>query len=94
MSITASDIGARLPVGATAANLVSGYGQVGGTDPRQVLTLWQPLVIDSAMNFNVTVAWPAGAVTVLLLFIGIHNAWDTVTYVAVEDSQPENKSQD
>src|SRR6266567_724504 len=35
-----------------------------------------------------------GAVTVLLLFIGIHNAWDTVTYVAVKASQPENKSQD
>jgi hypothetical protein len=24
-----------------------------------------------------------GAVSLLLLFIGIHNAWDTVTYVAV-----------
>ena len=35
-----------------------------------------------------------GAVTVMLLFIGIHNAWDTVTYLAVEYSQPENKSQD
>ncbi len=35
-----------------------------------------------------------GVVTVLLLFIGIHNAWDSITYVAVEDSQPENKSQD
>ncbi len=35
-----------------------------------------------------------GAVTVLLLFIGIHNAWDTVTYVAVKNSQPENKGQD
>jgi hypothetical protein len=34
------------------------------------------------------------AVTVLLLFIGIHNAWDTVTYVVIERSQPENKSQD
>ena len=33
-----------------------------------------------------------GAVTVLLLFIGIHNAWDTVIYVAVELSEPENKS--
>src|SRR5260370_26296634 len=32
--------------------------------------------------------------TVLLLFIGIHNAWDNVTYVALELSQPENKSQD
>jgi len=35
-----------------------------------------------------------GAVTVLLLFIGIHNSWDTVTYVAFERSQPENKSRD
>ncbi len=35
-----------------------------------------------------------GAATVLLLFIGIHNAWDTVTYIALERSQPENKSQD
>lgn len=34
------------------------------------------------------------AVTVLLLFIGIHNSWDTVTYVAIERSQPENKSED
>ncbi|HLZ62182.1 MAG TPA: hypothetical protein VKR06_34995 [Ktedonosporobacter sp.] len=35
-----------------------------------------------------------GTVTVLLLFTGIHNAWDTVTYVIVERSQPENQSQD
>jgi hypothetical protein len=35
-----------------------------------------------------------GAATVLLLFIGIHNAWDNVTYLVVEGSQPENKSQD
>ena len=35
-----------------------------------------------------------GAVTVLLLFIGIHNSWDTVTYIAFGQSQPENKSQD
>jgi hypothetical protein len=34
------------------------------------------------------------AATVLLLFIGIHNAWDTVTYIVIERSQPENKSQD
>ena len=27
--------------------------------------------------------WAAGA-TLLLLFIGIHNAWDTVTYIALE----------
>jgi hypothetical protein len=35
-----------------------------------------------------------GAGTVLLLFIGIHNAWDTVTYLAIEGSKPEDKSQD
>ncbi len=35
-----------------------------------------------------------GAVTVLLLFIGIHNAWDAVTYIAIERFQSENKSQD
>jgi len=34
------------------------------------------------------------AATVLLLFIGIHNAWDNVTYIAVELSGRENKSQD
>jgi hypothetical protein len=32
--------------------------------------------------------------TVLLLFIGIHNAWDNVTYIAIELSPPQNKSQD
>jgi hypothetical protein len=31
--------------------------------------------------------------TLLLLFTGIHNAWDTVTYVAVYLSQPENTNQ-
>jgi len=35
-----------------------------------------------------------GAATVLPLFIGIHNAWDNVTYIVIERSQPENKSQD
>ena len=32
------------------------------------------------------------AALVVLLFIGIHNAWDLVTYLAVERSDPENKS--
>jgi len=38
-----------------------------------------------------------GAVTVLLLFIGIHNAWDTITYVALQYAQPaqeESRRQD
>ena len=34
------------------------------------------------------------AATVLLLFIGIHNAWDNVTYIALELSQQQNKRQD
>jgi hypothetical protein len=34
------------------------------------------------------------AATVLLLFIGIHNAWDNVIYIALELSQRENKRQD
>jgi hypothetical protein len=35
-----------------------------------------------------------GAATLVLLFTGIHNAWDTVTYVAFMESQSENKGQD
>ncbi len=34
------------------------------------------------------------AVTLLLLFMGIHNAWDVVTYMAIEHSQPQETSQD
>lgn len=34
------------------------------------------------------------AVMIVLLFIGIRNAWDLVTFLAVERSHPENKSQD
>jgi hypothetical protein len=28
-----------------------------------------------------------GAATVLLVFVGIHNAWDTVTYIAVQQNE-------
>ena len=34
------------------------------------------------------------AATVLLLFIGIHNAWDNVLYIVIELAQSQNKSQD
>lgn len=34
-----------------------------------------------------------GAVTLLLIFIGIHNSWDTVTYIAITKAQPGDKSQ-
>jgi hypothetical protein len=30
----------------------------------------------------------------VLLFIGIRNAWDVVTYMAIERAQPQNTSQD
>jgi hypothetical protein len=32
-----------------------------------------------------------GAAMSVLLFIGIHNAWDLVTYLAIERSHSENK---
>ena len=35
-----------------------------------------------------------GAATVFLVFIGIHNAWDTVTYLTLEPPKPENKGQE
>lgn len=35
-----------------------------------------------------------GAATLLLLFTGIHNAWDAVTFVVIEKLQPEGKSQE
>src|SRR5260221_13842096 len=77
------------------------------TDYQPVLEDWLwhtgfPLVSYTALVVAAVVlpgnAVPAlfviGAVTVLLLLIGIHNAWDTVTYVAIDLSRPENKSQD
>ena len=35
-----------------------------------------------------------GAVMVLLLFVSIHNAWDMVTYIAVERLQPQDDNTD
>src|SRR5207248_2807736 len=35
-----------------------------------------------------------GATTLLLLFVGIHNAWDTVTYLMLQQQQPQTKSED
>ena len=34
-----------------------------------------------------------GAATILLVFIGIHNAWDTVTYIAVGPFQQERQQE-
>lgn len=35
-----------------------------------------------------------GAVTLLLLFIGIHNAWDSVTYIALSRRRKPERSED
>ena len=32
-----------------------------------------------------------GAITLVLLFIGIHNSWDSVTYVAVGPPEPQEE---
>jgi hypothetical protein len=77
------------------------------TDYQPVLEDWLwytvfPLVSYTALvvaaivlpGHPVPALFVTGAVTVLLLFTGIHNAWDTVTYIAIEFSQPENESQD
>ena len=37
------------------------------------------------------VLFSIAAVTLLLLFMGIRNAWDVVTYMAIERSQPQDK---
>jgi hypothetical protein len=35
-----------------------------------------------------------GAAALLLLFIGIHNSWDTVTYIAIDGSQTSKDSEE
>ena len=42
----------------------------------------------------VSTLFVVGAVTILLLFVGIHNSWDSVTYITTLNFQTENKSQD
>ena len=45
-------------------------------------------------GYPVPALFVIAAAAVLLLFIGIHNAWDNVTYIAIELTQPKNKRQD
>ncbi|WP_338247292.1 hypothetical protein [Dictyobacter halimunensis] len=44
------------------------------------------LIVAAILLFNqpVPALFCIGAVTLLLLFIGIHNAWDNLTYIAFE----------
>ena len=77
------------------------------TDYQPVLEDWLfhtvfPLVSYTALVVAAILlpGYPAPALfiiaagTLLLLFIGIHNAWDNVTYTAFELYRPQNKSQD
>lgn len=43
------------------------------------------------LSYPAAALFIVGAATILLLFIGIHNSWDTVTYVIVEFANPDNK---
>ena len=45
-------------------------------------------------SYPVPALFVIAAGTMLLLFIGIHNAWDNVTYMVLERSQSQNKSED
>ena len=77
------------------------------TDYQPVLEDWLwhtvfPLVSYTALvvaalllpSYPAAALFVIAAATVLLLFIGIHNAWDNVTYIALELSRPQNTSQD
>ena len=39
------------------------------------------------VRYTTAAMFAIGAVSLLLLFVGFHNAWDTVTYIAVEQQE-------
>ncbi len=45
-------------------------------------------------SYSTPALFAVAAATVLLLFIGIHNAWDNVVYIATELSRPPDTGQD
>jgi hypothetical protein len=48
-----------------------------------------------ALRSRTTIAlFMIGTLALLLLFVGIHNAWDTITFIAVERRKSEKKSDD
>ena len=69
---------------------------LGATSPPNALPIMRSCIsrISSVNVASVsriaTKAFGIAAVTMLLLFIGIHNAWDVVTYMAFERSQPQD----
>lgn len=57
--IAVGDVGAGAPLDASGID----YGQNGTPHAKHVFTLAKPLLIETAMNFNYSLSWPAGAVT-------------------------------
>lgn len=45
-------------------------------------------------SYPTRVLFVVGGTCLLLLFIGIHNAWDTVTYIAIDQAPEESAKQD
>jgi hypothetical protein len=61
-----------------------------------------PLVAYTVISFG-TLVWPShpemmmfaiGGAAVLLLFVGIHNAWDTVTFLVISRLEQEHRNDD
>lgn len=61
-----------------------------------VLPLLSYLILFSAaftlIPYTVTALFMVAAMTVILLFVGIHNAWDTVTFIVSEQFDKTDKS--
>ena len=58
-------------------------------------TILPPLAYLALLAAGITLAWRPGgslfviaAAELLLVFIGIHNAWDTVTYITIQELSP------
>jgi hypothetical protein len=48
----------------------------------------------SLRSYPVRTLFVVGGMALLLLFIGIHNAWDTVTFITVNQSQASKEAED
>lgn len=49
---------------------------------------WQALATVGLPRRPTPALFAIGAAALVLLFVGIHNAWDTVTYMALEKRAP------
>jgi hypothetical protein len=44
-------------------------------------------------GYSLPALFVVGGTALVLLFIGIHNAWDTITYIAIDESAKRNKKE-